>query len=65
METNNKNVELFCEYYAKWISVYKEGAIREVTLGKYKMTQKWLEKLAPDLKMSDLNRISYQQLLND
>ena len=29
------------------------------------MTQKWLEKLAPDLKMSDLNRISYQQLLND
>ena len=65
METNNKNAELFCEYYAKWISVYKEGAIREVTLGKYKMTQKWLEKLAPDLKMSDLNRISYQQLLND
>ena len=34
-------------------------------MGKYKMTQKWLEKLAPDLKMSDLNRISYQQLLND
>ena len=65
METNNKNAELFCKYYAKWISVYKEGAIREVTLGKYKMTQKWLEKLAPDLKMSDLNRISYQQLLND
>lgn len=31
METNNKNAELFCEYYAKWISVYKEGAIREVT----------------------------------
>ena len=65
METNNKNAELFCEYYAKWISVYKEGAVREVTLGKYKMTQKWLEKLVPDLKMSDLNRISYQQLLND
>lgn len=65
IETNNKNAELSCEYYTKWISVYKEGAIREVTLGKYKMTQKCLEKLAPDLEMSDLNRISYQQLLND
>lgn len=65
MEDNRDKTELFCEYYAKWISVYKEGAIREVTLDKYKMTQKWLTKLAPDLKLSELNRISYQQLLND
>ena len=65
MEHNKENAELFCEYYAKWISIYKEGAIREVTLDKYRMTQKWLEKLAPDLKLSELNRISYQQILND
>ena len=65
METDNKNTELFYEYYLKWISLYKEGAIRDVTLDKYKMTQKWLEKLVPNLKMSELNRISYQQLLND
>ena len=65
MENNNGKAELFCEYYAKWISVYKEGAIRAVTLDKYRMTQKWLEKLVPDLKLSELNRISYQQLLND
>lgn len=65
MENKKENTELFCDYYAKWISVYKEGAIREVTLDKYKMTQKWLRKLVPDLKMCDLNRISYQQLLND
>ncbi|MDO5028823.1 MAG: site-specific integrase [Bacillota bacterium] len=57
--------ELFCDYYAKWISVYKEGAIREVTLDKYKMTQRWLTRLVPDLRLEDLNRISYQQLLND
>lgn len=56
---------MFCEYYAKWISVYKEGAIREVTLDKYKMTQKWLTKLVPNLKINELNRITYQQLLND
>lgn len=57
--------ELFCEYYAKWIAVYKEGAIRKVTLDKYLMTQRWLEKLAPELKVYELNRITYQQLLND
>lgn len=57
--------ELFCEYYKKWIAVYKEGALREVTLGKYYMTQRWLERLVPELKVCDLNRITYQQLLND
>ena len=29
------------------------------------MTQRWLKKLAPDLTLSGLNRISYQQILND
>lgn len=29
------------------------------------MTQKWVEKLAPDLKISELTRTMYQQLLND
>ena len=65
MENKKEDVELFYEYYAKWISVYKEGAIRDVTLDKYKMTQRWLTKLVPNLRMCDLNRISYQQLLND
>ena len=32
----------FCDYYSQWISVYKEGAIREVTMGKYRLTQSWL-----------------------
>lgn len=65
MKNKEENTELFCDYYEKWISVYKEGAIRDVTLDKYKMTQRWLKKLAPDLKLSGLNRISYQQILND
>ena len=65
MLENVENTELFCEYYAKWISVYKEGAIRKVTLDKYLMTQRWLVKLVPDLKVCDLSRITYQQLLND
>lgn len=60
-----KNTDLFADYYAQWVHVYKEGAIRKVTLDKYLMTQTWLYKLIPDLKMCDLTRIAYQQLLND
>ena len=60
-----KSTDLFCEYYAKWIEVYKEGAIRKVTMDKYRMTLSWLVKLAPKLMISDLNRIAYQQILND
>lgn len=65
MDKHSMSEELFCEYYKKWIAVYKEGALREVTLGKYYMTQRWLERLVPELKVCDLNRITYQQLLND
>jgi integrase len=64
LQNISKN-ELFCTYYSKWISIYKEGAIRKVTLDKYYMTNKWLEKLVPNLKLCELNRITYQQLLND
>ncbi|MEH2947012.1 tyrosine-type recombinase/integrase [Sporofaciens sp. JLR.KK001] len=56
---------LFFEYYRQWVDVYKRGAIREATMSKYLMTQKWVEKLAPDLKISELTRTMYQQLLND
>ena len=57
--------DLFCDYYEKWIKIYKEGDIRKVTLDKYKMTLRWLRKLIPDLKIKDLTRISYQELLNN
>lgn len=52
-------------YYKQWITIYKEGAIRNVTLQKYNMTLRWLQELAPDLKLCDVNRIVYQQLLNN
>lgn len=60
-----KRTDLFCDYYARWIVVYKQGAIRKVTLDKYHMTHQWLVKLVPELKLCDVNRIVYQQLLND
>lgn len=60
-----KKTELFCEYYAKWITVYKKGAIRKVTMDKYLMTLKWLRRIAPNVTLADLDRITYQQILND
>ena len=60
-----KRTDLFCDYYEKWVKVYKEGAIRKVTLDKYMMTLAWVKKLVPTLTLGSLNRIAYQQLLND
>lgn len=57
--------ELFHVYYKQWIAVYKDGAVRQVTMNKYLMTHQWLIKLIPNLKVCELSRISYQQLLND
>lgn len=57
--------DLFHEYYSLWIRVYKEGAIRDVTMKKYLLTEGWLRKLIPDMKISNLNRITYQKLLNE
>ena len=45
--------------------MYKLGAIRKVTMNKYLMTLAWLRRLAPELKVCDLNRIAYQKILND
>ena len=56
---------LFCDYYKQWINIYKEGAIRPVTMNKYNMAYKWLLDLVPDLSICNLDRITYQKLLND
>lgn len=56
---------LFYNYYTQWIEVYKKDAIREATMAKYRMTQKWVEKLAPELKVCELTRTAYQKMLND
>ncbi|MFT8670024.1 MAG: site-specific integrase [Liquorilactobacillus hordei] len=64
-DNQNTKHELFYKYYARWIKIYKEGAVRQVTLQKYMMTQHWLMKLIPTLEICQLTRTSYQQLLND
>ena len=39
-----KKNDLFCEYYARWIAVYKQGVF-----GKMKVSQKVSKKLAPQM----------------
>mgnify|MGYP001080946057 CR=1 FL=1 len=63
MDTYDGN-DLFYKYYERWINVYKEGAIRKSTMQKYKLSLKWIKKLAPKLKLNEINRITYQELLN-
>lgn len=65
MKTKKRNEQLFHKYFKEWVSLYKVGAVREVTLQKYRMTEQKLRELAPDLKLRELDRYSYQQLLND
>ena len=40
-----KSDMLFCDYYKQWISVYKEGAIRPVTMNKYNMASSMVSKI--------------------
>lgn len=65
MTKKELSVETFCDYFERWIRVYKEGAIRKVTMNKYILAHTWLQKLIPNLRLCDLDRISYQKLLND
>ena len=60
-----EKTDLFSTYYMQWVQVYKEGAIRNVTLTKYKMTETWIQKLIPQVKLCDMSRIVYQQLINE
>lgn len=65
MQNDVNKTQLFYDYYQQWIEVYKRGAIRDATMAKYLMTQKWVKKLVPELKVCELTRTTYQKLLND
>ena len=51
-------------YYKQWMTLYKKGAVRVITYQKYLQTLKHVRMLVPKLKLNELNRKSYQELLN-
>lgn len=58
------STKLFYKYYLDWIHLYKDNAVRPVTLNKYYLVQRKLQELAPNLHMNELNRQNYQRILN-
>lgn len=65
MSNEFQPTDLLTEYYRNWIMMYKEGAIRDVTLSKYWMSLSWIEKLAPNLRLGEVTRTAYQQIINE
>lgn len=55
---------LFVDYFKDWIFTFKKGAVKDVTFKKYLMSLKSLSILVPNLKISDINRNTYQKLIN-
>lgn len=60
----NTKQTLICDYFADWINLYKKGAVRNVTFDKYQNTLGWLKRIAPDLKVCELDRKTYQRIIN-
>ncbi len=46
---------LLYDYFAQWIEVYKDGAVRERTLEKYWLSYRHLKQIAPELKLVDVS----------
>jgi len=57
--------QLFHEYFSDWMDTYKRGAVRPITFQKYEMALSRLKELAPELKINELNKRAYQNLINN
>ena len=55
---------LFADYYDEWIDLYKEGAIADLGVRKYRIAAQYVREFCPKLCLSDLNRVEYQKLIN-
>ncbi|WP_215772479.1 site-specific integrase [Mesomycoplasma hyorhinis] len=55
---------LFHQYFKNWIYLYKKDSIRSISFQKYQTTLDWILKLAPDLKLKEIDRYKYQEILN-
>ena len=56
MPTKGNTNQRFHQYYAEWMEVYKQGAVRPITYQKYLMTQRRLTELAPTLQICEMDK---------
>ena len=55
---DNNNEELFYKYYEGWVAIYKEGAVRKVTLDKSHLTYAVPKRWHSLIKKKSRERIS-------
>lgn len=60
-----KKRQLFYQYFANWIELYKVGAVSDRTLEKYDLTLRHLQEISPQLLLQDVTRIEYQKIINE
>ncbi|MFV0498531.1 MAG: site-specific integrase [Bacilli bacterium] len=56
--------DTFSKYFHQWVKIFKIGAVRDVTLSKYRMTEIWINKIVPNMKLFEINRTTYQHIIN-
>jgi len=64
MPRQKRSSQFFHAYFAEWVEVYKKGAVRPVTLGKYLIALQRIIEIAPDLRLCELDKRTYQALIN-
>jgi len=65
MIKKDKTTQFFHEYFTDWMEIYKNGAVRPITYQKYLMTSRRLTELAPVLRIDELDKRCYQNLINE
>ena len=65
MLKKDKVTQFFHEYFTDWMEIYKNGAVRPITYQKYLMTSRRLAELAPVLRIDELDKRCYQNLINE
>jgi len=65
MLIKEKTTQFFHEYFTDWMEIYKNGAVRPITYQKYLMTSRRLTELAPVLRIDELDKRRYQNLINE
>lgn len=60
-----KEDTLFYEYFHNWFILFKEPEVKPVTAAKYRATEQWIKKLAPNLGIRSMTRMDMQKLVND
>lgn len=52
------------DYFDNWVHVYKENAVSDDTLKKYRSALSHLKVIASDVTLNELDRLQYQKILN-